>query len=423
MSQSSNSRTLGEQEPIPGPLPVLGYLTSQYPKTSHTFIVREIQTLEALGQRVDRYALRRPGPEDGTADPEELAKTRFVLDVGPMGLASAMLRELSRAPIRFLRVLLMAVRLGRRTERGLAANLVYFAEACVLRGWLEGLSHLHVHFGANAASAALLCRDLGGPPFSVTFHGPGEFDSPSSLRLREKVAAAEFVVAISSYARSQIFRWADPRDWSKVHVIRCGLDQSYRDAASPVPDVPVLVNVGRLSEQKGQLLLVHAAAAVRDGGVPVELLLVGDGEMRPDIEAAIAEHCLEDKVRLAGWLSNEQTREAVRQSRGLVLASFAEGLPVVLMEAMAMGRPVVSTAVNGIPELVDEQVGWLVPAGSVEALAAAMCELLAAPTERLTRMGQTGAARVARRHDVAVEARRLLDLITGPQRVPLAVAD
>jgi colanic acid/amylovoran biosynthesis glycosyltransferase len=297
-------------------------------------------------------------------------------------------------------------------------HLVYFAEACLLRRLLAecGARHLHVHFGTNAAATALLCRLLGGPAYSITIHGPEEFDSPQSLGLCEKIRHAAFVVAVSEFTRSQLYRWCDLADWAKIHVIRCGLDEVFLNAAAvPVPDRPKLVNVGRLSEQKGQLLLVQAAAMLQERGCDFELVMVGEGSMRAEIEKQINDRGLSGHVRITGLLSNHEVRRELESARGLVLPSFAEGLPVVIMETLALGRPVISTYVAGIPELVLPGVnGWLVPAGAAEPLVDAMAELLSSSAAELDQMGRSGRERVAQWHVARTEAGKLAELFSNP---------
>ena len=397
----------------------IAYLVNQYPQTSQSFIRREIEALESLGRPVLRYTLRAvDGPLVDEGDRLERGRTRAVLGVGGKGLALALAREAIGRPGAFARALKLAVELGRPSERGVPIHLVYLAEACVLRRWLaeEEVGHVHAHFGTNSTTVAALCRALGGPPFSFTVHGPEEFDSPRALGLGIKVRHASFVAAISDFTRSQVYRWSDHADWAKVRVVRYGLDPTYLDGSGPAPasDSDRLVCVGRIAEQKGQLLLVEAAGRLRDRGVGFVLTLVGDGPMRGEVEALIARLGLGDRVRLAGWMSKAEVRREIIASRAMVLPSFAEGLPVVFMESLALGRPVISTYVAGTPELVGPgECGWLVPAGSVDDLVEAMASALASPVEELERMGRAGSARVAGRHDAAAEAGKLAALIDG----------
>lgn len=400
----------------------ISYFTNQYPKVSHSFIRREILALEAQGVQVHRFALR--GWADAVADPadaQEQQRTRYVLRGGLGALAAAALRVAAASPARFGRALWLALRMGWRADRPLPLHLVYLAEACQLYLWLveAGAQHVHAHFGTNSAEVVMLAHALGGPGYSFTVHGPEEFDKPQALHLAAKMQAARFVVAISSYGRSQLYRWLPVDQWGKVQVVHCGLDQAFHSVpAQPVPQAPRLVCVGRLCEQKGQLLLVQALALLKQRGVVCELVLAGDGEMRPQVEAEMARHGLQAQVRITGWIASGQVRDELLNARALVLPSFAEGLPVVIMEAMALRRPVLSTYVAGIPELVQPgRTGWLFPAGDVDALADAMAECLAAPAEQLDAMGAAGRERVLQRHDVDTEAGKLFELFNGAATV------
>jgi colanic acid/amylovoran biosynthesis glycosyltransferase len=391
----------------------VAYLINQYPKVSHSFIRREILALERAGLKVTRVAVR--GWDDvsaDSADEAEKARTRYLLQGGLLRLCLALLRCMVTRPLAFAIALGSAIRFARGSLRPLPLHLVYLAEACLLQQWLReaGCDHLHAHFGTNATEVAYLCERLGGPGYSFTVHGPEEFDMPAALQLPRKVRQARFVVAISSFGRSQLMRWIDADDWSKVRVVHCGLDGEFlQQALTPPPPTPKLVCVGRLCEQKGQLLLLRALHRLREQGLRVELVLAGDGEMRPEVEALIAELGLADQVRITGWIGGDTVRQEILQARALVLPSFAEGLPVVLMEAMALGRPVISTYIGGIPELVSDGVhGWLIPAGDVQALADAMRQVLQHDDAALAQIGARAHERAAARHSIDTEARKLL---------------
>ena len=407
----------------------VAYLVNQYPKVSHTFIRREIQALEALGQPVERISVRdmRQGP-NAPEDEAEARRTHVLLPEGKGALArslgDAVARVAARSPGRFATASALAAQLARRSDRR-AVHGAYLVEACRLVVLCEelGCHHVHAHFGTNSTAVALLAHALGGPTFSFTAHGPEEFDRPDLLALEEKIAAALFVVGVSSFGRSQILRRTPASEWHKVLVVPCGVDDSFLGSQwlRPLPDSRRLVCVGRLCEQKGQLLLVSAAAAVRDvlatldstgpkrSDPTFELVLVGDGEMRPALEELISQNELQGIVRITGWASGDTVRDELNAARALVLPSFAEGLPVVIMEALALQRPVISTFVAGIPELVTPNCGWLVPAGSVQPLVDAMLRCLRTPVDELTRMGEAGRARVLERHDARIAARLLMD--------------
>lgn len=393
----------------------IAYFINQYPKVSHSFIRREILALERQGFEVQRIALRGwDGELVDAEDIREREQTRYVLQQGVAGLLRPLLRQLLDSPARFLGALLLALRMGRRADRAWYYHLVYLAEACRILPWLAefGARHVHAHFGTNSTEVVMLARALGGPAYSFTVHGPEEFDKPEFIHLGEKVRRAAFVVAISSYGRSQLFRWVEHAHWDRVEVVHCGLEKAFHEVAQvAVPAAPRLVCVGRLCEQKGQLLLLQAARLLAERGRYFDLVLAGDGEMRGEIETLVARYGLGERVRITGWISSEQVRAELQAARALVLPSFAEGLPVVIMEAMALRRPVLTTTVAGIPELVRPgENGWLFPAGAVEELAASLEDCLAQSPEVLQRMGDSARERVLQRHDIDLEAGKLAAL-------------
>ena len=390
----------------------VAYLTTAYPKVSHTFIRREIFALEALGWEVLRLAIRDAG--EVLVDPEDLResqRTRHCLREPPSRLLGAALRVILERPRRAWRALGTTFGMARLSERGLLRHLAYFVEAC----WLvevcreAAAHHVHVHFGTNAAAVARLATQLGGPRYSMTVHGPDEFDAPVGLSLGAKVHEAAFVAAISDFCSAQLRRWSIPADWERIHVVRCALPVSAGATPSAVdPNAQMLLTVGRLSAQKGHLLLLEAVARLRSEDRGVSLVLAGDGELRESLTRDIAARGLEDAVRITGWVSGDEVQKLLHACRVLVLPSFAEGLPVVLMEAFAAGRSVVTTWVAGIPELVRPgENGWLVPAGDVDALVAALREVLDAPPSFLDARARAGRERVLRNHDVATEAASL----------------
>ncbi len=391
---------------------MIAYLLNQYPRTAQVPMRREIVAMEQIGLPIDRYTLR--ATDEKLVDPADIAerdKVRAVLGVGAFGLIKATLANALARPGAFFGALKQAIRMGRRSERGLPLHLIYLAEACVLRGWLveRKTTHIHCHYATNSTAVAMLSHMMGGPPYSFTMHGPEEFDSPRTLSIRDKIHRAAFVVAICDFTKSQLFRWADYADWAKVKVVRCGVDALFLKAErTPIPDRPRLVNIGRIAEQKGQMLLIEAASRLIAEGVDLEVVIVGDGPMRAEAEQLIERLGLVGKVKILGFLSNRDVRRELESSRALVLPSFAEGLPTVYFEAFALGRPVIGTYIAGTPELVEAGVcGWMVPAGSVDALVVAMREAVTAPIEELERMGLEGARRVAERHDSLIEARKL----------------
>jgi glycosyltransferase involved in cell wall biosynthesis len=395
----------------------VAYLVNRYPSVSHTFIRREIAELEALGSSVLRVSIRPQAREalQDECDVAELQRTQVLLAGGVGAVARHVLAVAFARPQAWLRTLGDALRLGWRSERGVLRHVAYFAEACVLERRLAaaGVDHLHAHFGTNPTAVALLCHALGGPRFSFTAHGTESFDHPAFIKLGRKIDAACFAAAVCDYGRAQLLRCAPPSAWSKIHVVRCGLDASFLDGeVGAVPGTPRLVCVGRFGAEKGHLVLLEAAAALVEAGVEFELTLVGDGELQGAIRARIDALGLATHVHLAGALAGAGVRKQIVDARALVLPSLAEGLPVALTEALALGRPVIATAVGGISELVEPgRNGWLVPPASATALAAAMREALVAPPACLEEMGRRGRAKVREHHDARVEARKLLTLM------------
>jgi glycosyltransferase involved in cell wall biosynthesis len=415
----------GRESLAPGrPGRKLAYLTSQYPKVSHSFIRREILALERRGWQIVRLSIR--GWDAALVDPadvSELEKTTFVLKGKAPALAAAVLSQMVRAPRRFFSALTLALRMMRSSDRPALWHLIYLAEACwiALRLARQGVSHLHAHFGTNPAEVAMLVGQLAGISYSVTIHGPEEFDRAPSIHLGEKIRRAAFVVAISSYCRSQLYRAAEQRHWHKIKVVHCGIDTEFSalDMVSP-SQAPRFVCVGRLCGEKGQLLLVRAAAVLAREGREFSIVLAGDGELRPAIEALINEENLAGHIEMIGWANTDRIKREILAARALVLPSFAEGLPIVLMEAMILGRPVLSTYVAGIPELViDGKTGWLFPAGSQDELVSAMRACLETPSDILKIMGEFARKRALERHGIEEQADTLTALFESAiERAP-----
>jgi glycosyltransferase involved in cell wall biosynthesis len=229
--------------------------------------------------------------------------------------------------------------------------------------------------------------------------------------LVEKVAAARFVVAISRFCRAQLACTAGLSVWSKLHIVRCGVDTREFDVSGEsFEGNSTFVCVGRLSRHKAQALIVEATSRVAVKYPQVKVLLIGDGENRDQIEGAIRRYGMQKHVEIMGWRNNTEVRQTLGGARALLLPSFAEGLPVVIMEALALGRPVITTFVAGIPELIDQDCGWIIPAGSVDDIVQAMTAALETPPSKLAEMGQEGRRRVMEAHDVHHNAAALRKL-------------
>lgn len=398
----------------------IGYIVNTYPRPSHSFIRREIAAVEDLGFQIHRFAMR--GDSSALTDPadqSEHARTERILELGPVGLLQGLVRQGFNAA-RIKTALRCARARAKAGESSFALQVIYMAEGARIarRAGELGLQRIHAHFGTNSTRVAAYARMLGGPPFSFTVHGPEEFDKPAALDLAGKLSLSEFCVTVSSFGRSQMHRWADPADLDKVQVVHCGLDMQRWSAPAPLPDGPLhLVAVGRFAEQKGFGLLIRAFALAWRRNPQIRLSLVGDGELRGLIQTVITTEGMQDAVRLLGWQDEAGVRAAIDAAHAMVTPSFAEGLPVVIMEAMARARPVIATYIAGIPELVRPgQEGWLVPAGDAAELAEAMVKAAQCDPAQLEQMGQAARRRVTERHDIRDSAAQLAALFNRAKR-------
>lgn len=391
----------------------IAYLLNTYPMPSTTFIRGEIEALEDLDLRIGRLSVRRFG---GTlvdrSDRSEMASTRYLLSGNAAGLFVAFGREILTNPRGLMRALPAFQQMRRKAYSGFVHHIAYLMQACYLRqeARRQGIVHIHAHFGTNPAAVALLSKLLGGPSYSFTSHGPDEFTDAAYLSFDLKIKHAAFVVAISDYCSNLLVSLSDAADAHKVVIARCGLKLEDFEPTPIASGQNTLVCIGRLCRQKGQIHIPAAVAALRAEFPDMKVVLVGDGESRAEIEAEIALHDVGAQVILHGWSSNDEVRQLLKQSRAMLLPSYAEGLPVAIMEALALTRPVISTTIAGIPELVDEECGWLVEPGNHQQLVSAMRSALSAPADVLEQMGKIGRQRVERLHDrrlLALELQRL----------------
>ena len=348
--------------------------------------MREIRTLRALGFDVRVVSILQPDRNPAQLSPEEAEEFRLtfsVLGSGARPILSAHLRTLLRRPLAYVATLASAIRMGGRDMGRAFSHVLYFAEAVVAGDHLAraGVTHFHTHF---SSTPALIAARLFRLHFSLTIHGPDEFNDVLGFHMAEKVARASFVAAISRFASSQIMRASAPRDWAKVHVLPLGVDpQDF--APRPRPDRSAdepfrIVSVGRLAPAKAYHLLIAAVARLVEKGRKVELTIVGDGPERQSLEDAISQWDLDDIVRLAGPCNHDHVIDFYARADAFALASFAEGVPVVLMEAMAMEIPCVATWIAGVPELIRNGIdGLLVPPADPEAVADSLEKLIDDP--------------------------------------------
>jgi glycosyltransferase involved in cell wall biosynthesis len=396
----------------------VAYLTGHYPKPSHTFIQREIAALRGLGCDILCASIRRPDASDltGPEEVEAYAETFYVLSAlrNPARIVVDNAHLLFTRPKQWLKTLVLASRSGRPGAKGMLWQAFYFLEAVTLARWIldRKAVHIHNHFGDSSANVAMLTSSLSGIPFSFTLHGPSEFFAPEAWRLDEKIARASLVICITHFARSQAMIFSDPEHWNKLKIIHCGVTpERYCSAeASCDGEGYNLLFVGRLTPLKGLRVLFSAFERVRATNPEITLSVIGDG---PDRTWADAEAERIGGIKLLGFQSQAEVAAALSRAHALVLPSFAEGLPVVLMEALAAGRPVIATRIAGIAELVEDKVcGLLTNPGDDVALEAAMRALINNPVGA-RRMGDVGRARVRQEFNSRTEASRLLRLFRG----------
>lgn len=399
-------------------LPRLAYLTALYPAASHTFILREVTALRALGFEVETCSIRRPpgahliGPQEREAE----ASTFYTIETGknPAEMLRAILAGLTH-PRRLARALGLAVRTSVPGLKGTLKQIAYVAEALILARHLRkrGVAHMHNHFAGPSATVCMLTSALSGIPYSYTLHGPTDFYEPEKWHLRTKTAHAQFVTCISHFARGQGMFFSDPEAWKKLHIVHCGVrPQIYDLPAPPRTDERIrLLFVGRLAAVKGLRVLLEAFAMAHRTHPNLHLTLIGDGDDRAHLEQAAAP--LGDAVTFAGYQSQDGVAAALAATDIFVLPSFAEGLPVVLMEALAAARPVICTQVAGVGDLVEEGVnGFLVQASDTHALAERIVRLADDPELR-TAMGVQGRAKVQSDFNIDIEAARIGALFAG----------
>lgn len=394
----------------------LGYLIAQYPAVNHTYILREVLSLRRRGFDVVTVSVRRSdrsGKSLSETEADEQRRTFSVLGAGALHALAVNLRVLGRHPIRYLKGMTYAWALSRGTPRLLLSYTVYFFEAVVAGHYFtcRGVRDIHTHF---ASTVLLILSRMFPIRYSMTLHGSGEFVDVVGFHMAEKVRYARFVVAISFFGRSQILNASDSAHWHKVVVVPLGVDA--HEFASPqrqprLPGAPLrVISVGHLSQVKGYPLLIEAVYHLRKRGRRVELTIVGEGSRRRELQEFIARFDLETVVHLAGACNHDRIPELLAGSDVFALSSFLEGVPVVLMEAMAMGLPCVATRITGIPEIIDDGVdGLLVSPGSADCLADAI-ERLAEDDLLARRLGNAGRAKVQARYELGRNSERLCEV-------------
>ncbi|MBE9476541.1 MAG: glycosyltransferase family 4 protein [Proteobacteria bacterium] len=402
----------------------IAYLTGEYPAVSHTFILREVEALRALGADVITCSIRKTDPDQhrGKAEKDAFRTTFYVLAraKNPLNFIRDHVSMLLKSPSRYMKAFGLALKTRSPGLKSFFYQCFYFAEAVVLAQHLlkNNASHIHNHFGDSSCTVTMLASMMAEIPFSFTMHGPTEFFEIDLWFLEEKVARAAFVACISHFCRSQVMAFSNSAHWEKIRIVHCGVNPSLYSKSSKNFGKKLLF-VGRLASVKGVPVLIDAFANILQKHPDARLTLIGDGPDRPAIEALISKHGLDENICITGYLSQLEVAERLSQSDIFILPSFAEGVPVVLMEAMASGLPVITTRIAGIPELVkDGKSGFVVPPSDTKGLEMRMLDLLDDPS-MCERMGKVGRKKVRSEYESSHEASALLKLINASENTDL----
>jgi colanic acid/amylovoran biosynthesis glycosyltransferase len=359
----------------------VAYLNTEYPSLSHTFIEREIRSVRRHGVEVHSFSIR-PSGASGRLGPEheEAARETVALLAQPWKLLLDALFLLVAHPLGLARAVARSQELACPGPRSRLKHLAYVAEATRLVRELRArdLKHVHVHMANNGAAVALLATEIDRSlTYSLSIHGSAEFFHVDTWRLREKASGASFIRCISNFCRAQVMAWTPEEAWGRMHVVHCGVDpRRYRRSAPPATDRLRMLTVGRLHPIKGYPLLLEACAELSSRGIDWSLDMVGDGPMRGELRGLAERLGIAGRITFSGPVGQDRIQEHFERANVMVMSSFMEGVPVVLMEAMAMELPVVATRVGGVPELVEDGVsGRLVAPGSARELADALAEV------------------------------------------------
>jgi colanic acid/amylovoran biosynthesis glycosyltransferase len=399
----------------------IGYLCSEFPALSHTFISREISILRRGGLAISTASINPARNTEMMGDEDRVfAASTYAIKATPAPRIARTLVAYAFRARTFFPALAYALRVGAKAAPGDPRKIIgYFVEAVLLHAWAAraGIRHVHVHFANPAATVALIATKLGGLEFSLSVHGPDEFYDVSRNLLLEKIEAAVFIRCIGYYCRSQLMRLSPMGQWGKMKIVRCGVFKD--EFARRIPKEGPLRNllcVGRVCPSKGQAILVEAASILRDRGLDFRMLLLGGGEDLEAVGNLAAERGLDGLVRVAGPVGHDRVKRELSECDLFVLPSFAEGIPIALMEAMASGVPVISTRIMGIPELIEDGVdGILTEPSNSAGLADAIERFLKGEIDARS-LASRAAEKVASLYDVEANASELGELFREVRR-------
>ncbi len=401
----------------------LAYLISQYPAIPHSYILSEILLLRQLGLELHTVSVSPADrPPDLLAPDEhrEWSRTFYIKSAGALYLLQAHLATLAARPVAYLRGLAYALSLGRGNPRKSAYSLFYFLEAVTLGRWMlsRKLSHVHIHYASAVGLVAVRIFPIS---MSISIHGSAEFLDPRGFHLAEKIRASAFIRAISLYGKGELMQSVEHTEWNKIELSRLGIDPAlfpprpFREHPSPFE----IVCVGRLSPEKGQYILLEVFERLVRQGRPVRLRLAGDGPDRTGLEREAASRGLSEHIVFEGWCSQAQLRQIYSQADLCALTSFREGIPLSLMEAMAMEIPCLASRVTGLPELIrDGEDGILCAPADQDGMVEAIGRLMDDPALR-RRLGEAARRRILETYHFPCNIRQLAGIFERRLR-PLA---
>jgi len=399
----------------------VAYMMSRFPKLTETFVLYEMLSLERLGVRVEIFPLVREKTPVMHAESLPYVRRAQYTPLFSWPILRANLDALLRRPRAYLGAFWALFRHNLGSPRFFTRAMALFPKSVYLAQRMQqaGITHIHAHFASHPAAAAYVIHRLTGIPYSFTAHGSDIHRDRHMLR--EKVARAAFVAPISNFNRQVILDECAGRFEEKLVVVHCGVDTGVFHPNGRRPALPgaapfSILCIGTLHEVKGQTYLIEACRLLQQKGLPFQLRFVGDGPDLPKLQAQVARAGLQGCVEFLGRKTREEVIKLLRAVDVLVAPSVPsrdgrkEGIPVVLMEAMASGVPVIASRLSGIPELVEDgRDGLLVTPGRADELAAAL-ERLALDPELQACLSQEGRKKIEREFDLNASTARLLHL-------------
>lgn len=397
----------------------IAYLMSRFPTIAETFILYEMLELKELGLQIEIFPLIRQTEPVKHTEVDMLAPQVHYSQLLSAATIAAQFYWLSKKPRLYVRVWWETIRHNLQSPKFFSRSLVVLPLAALFARQMEelGIKHIHAHWATHPTLAAYIIKQLTGLSYSFTAHANDIF--LEQVMLEEKIRQASFVVTISEYNRQFLGRLYQGLVGQKIFVIHCGIDAEIFQVrpAKKVNDHFTILCVARLEAEKGHRYLIESCAQLRDQGVNFRCLLVGDGGKRAEIEAQIRQFNLADHITLLGFQPRHRVRELLAEADIMVLPSVVtdkggqEGIPVALMEALAVGLPAISTAISGIPELIEDgKTGLLVPQHDGQALAEAILKLY--HTDLGEQLAARGRAKVMKEFNLRTNAARLYELLS-----------